>query len=515
MINLSLDRHLGIVTPATNRALATVLKDASPKEMELLSKDKDLKSVITSLLKESTQNADANKTLLTLVKNNPTLKDLGNVSSTIKDLLSSMKSNQEPLKIQTLLKNFVLDSKEIGSAVLKQKLQDSGVFLESKLKNVQNPQVELKNTLLSLEKSLEKSALPEAKLALQNIKDLLATPTLKNATNMAFLEAPKDEKTILQSIAKDVAEIVSKLKEAQKGSDVIKGKVEPNAVNSKLNEQQKGFDTINNKLQVPDTSISKESASLTLKINDAQRGSDLISSKVQMQDPTLSKDAASLTSKSNEPQKGLDVINAKAQIPDPALTKESVSLTSKLSLFANAEKLDSQENVKEILSKDLKAILLKTGEEAAKASHPNQNEITKQVDKLLLQIDYFQLLSHLSSSSILYVPFSWDALEEGNIDIKKDKNSAFYCDIDLKLKEYGELKLKLALYEENQISIHIYSDNREFKEIVKENISFLRSALIEAHITPKEIRISDATKKNLSPYGQEEREINMGFEVKV
>lgn len=461
MINLSLDKHLGIITPATNKALATVLKEASPKDMQLLSKDKDLKSVITSLLKESTQNADSNKTLLTLVKNNPTLKDLGNVSTTIKELLSSIKNDKEPLKIESVLKKFVLDTKEIGSAALKQKLQDSGVFLESKLKNVQNPQVELKNILSTLEKSIEKSQFPAAKQVVQQIRELLSTPTLKNATNMAFLEAPKDEKAILKSIAKEVSEIVSKLNEVQKSSTVIK-------------------------------------------------------SATQIMEIVSLKESTSITSKLNEAQKAPDVINSKAQAPDAALSKETLSLTSKLTLFANAQKLDSHENIKEILSKDLKAILLKTADEALKTAHPNQNEITKQVDKLLLQIDYFQLLSHLSSSSILYVPFSWDSLEEGNIDIKKDKNSAFYCDIDLKLKEYGELKLKLALYEQNQINVHIYSDNKEFKEIVKENISSLRSALIEAHITPKEIRIFDATKKNqTSAYEQEPRDIDLGFEIKV
>ncbi|ABB43418.1 hypothetical protein Suden_0137 [Sulfurimonas denitrificans DSM 1251] len=449
MINLSLDKHLGIMTPVTNKALAAVLREASPKEMEMLSKDKDLKSVITSLLKESSQNADSNKTLLTLVKNNPTLKDLGNVSSSIKDLLSLIKNDKEPLKIETVLKKFILDTKEeLSPPVLKQKLQNSGVFLESKLKNVQNPQVELKNTLLTLEKSIEKSNLPVAKLVVQNIRELLATPTLRDATNLALLESPKDEKSALKNIAKEVAEIVSKLNGAQKA-------------------------------------------------------------------PDIAKEISEVISKLNEAQKSPNVEKSKVHIAEPIYSKETLSLTSKLTLFSDAQKLLPHEDVRDILSKDLKAILLKTSDEAAKSSHPNQSEITKHVDKLLLQIDYFQLLSHLSSSSILYVPFSWDALQEGSIDIKKDKNSVFYCDIDLKLKEYGELKLKLALYEENQINVHIYSDNKDFKEIVKENISSLRSALIEAQIIPKEIRIFDATKKNPSPYGQEQREINMGFEIKA
>jgi flagellar hook-length control protein FliK len=210
----------------------------------------------------------------------------------------------------------------------------------------------------------------------------------------------------------------------------------------------------------------------------------------------------------------VEVIKSVIEKSDPLFSKETHSLTSKLAPFSNPQRLALQESVKEILSEDLKAVLLKAGDEISKSSHPNQAEILKHVDKLLLQIDYFQLLSHLSNSSSLYLPFSWEQLEEGNINIKKDKEDKFYCDIDLKLKEYGELKLKLALYDENQINIHIYSDSAEFKEIVKENIASLRSALIESQITPREIRIFDAVKKN-SPYESSENHINIGFEVKV
>ena len=159
---------------------------------------------------------------------------------------------------------------------------------------------------------------------------------------------------------------------------------------------------------------------------------------------------------------------------------------------------------------------MQAGEEIAKSSHVNQSEILKQIDKLSLQIDHYQLLSHLSNGTSLYLPFSWDMLEEGNIEMKKSDDDKFYCDIDLKLKEYGELNLKLTLYEENQLNLHIYSSNEEFKTKVKENIPSLRSALIDTHITPREIRIFEPkAKAPNSPYGAVDDDFQMGFEVKA
>ena len=72
----------------------------------------------------------------------------------------------------------------------------------------------------------------------------------------------------------------------------------------------------------------------------------------------------------------------------------------------------------------------------------------------------------------------------------------------------------MALYEENQINIHIYSQSSELREMVKENIASLRTALIESRITPREIRIFDVLKK-ASAYEKAENQIDMGFEVKV
>lgn len=543
MINLSTNKQLGIILANTNKALAVVLKEATPKEIETILKDKDLKSVINSLLKESAKSQDGDKALLNLVKNNPTLKDLGNVTTTVKELLNALKSEKNSLPIETALKKFLVDIKELNEPVLRQKLENSGVFLESRLKNVQNPQVELKNLLVSLEKSIEKSEIPSVKLVAQNIKEILTAPAIKEATNSTILEPLRDEKPTLQQnpkeakssladVAKRVEEIVSKLNEQLRASDVIttKGfekqlsKVEHLVSQKMLTPENFKPAQLQDALQQLN-SQAMQSPQLTQSTKPEVKGvfdalvKIVEALKVIQQENPMPKASLEVMAEKKLPEAVktvVDVLKGVIEKADPLFSKETVALIPKLSQFAAPQKLSADESVKEILSGDLKAVLLKTGEEIAKSPHPNQAEILKHVDKLLLQIDYFQLLSHLSNSSSLYLPFSWDSLEEGNINIKKDKNSVFYCDIDLKLKEYGELKLKLALYEENQINIHIYSDSAEFKEIVKEGIASLRSALIEAQITPREIRIFDTPKKSpLSSYETPQRDIDMGFEVKV
>ncbi|MCX6051324.1 MAG: flagellar hook-length control protein FliK [Campylobacterales bacterium] len=526
MINLSLNKQLDIIAPSTNRALGVVLQQATPAQLETISKDKDLKSIMNSLLKESTQSSQSDKTLLDLAKNNPTLKDLGNVSSTIKDLLQTLKSDKSPLPIETTLKNFLVDIKELDEPILKQKLENSGVFLESKLKDVKNPQVELKSLLSELDKSIAKSDIFTVKVLSEKIKELLNSPTLKEASNSSLLQASKDDPNALKQLAKGVESVLSKLQEHLSSADSTLTK----SVATQLSKLE---NFISPKLLTPEN-FKLASITDTLQILSAQlsqstnpHAKDLLESLTKVMDTLKEIEQNSTTPKTAldsliEKKVPQDIKNiteplkALIEKADPVFSKETVTLAHKLAPFSNPEKLASHENVKEILSGDLKSILLKASDEISKSSHPNQAELLKQIDKLSLQIDYYQLVSHLSNSSSLYLPFSWDSLEEGSINLKKDKEDKFYCDIDLKLKEYGELKLKLVLYDKNQINIQIYSNNSEFKEIIKENIGILRTALIESQITPREIRLFDALEKNVaSPYEKSYNHLDLGFEVKA
>ena len=506
MINLPLSKQFDILMPSTNRALAVILEKATSDELTTITKDKDLKSIMNSLLKESYQNSKSDKTLLNLLKNNPTLKSLGNISNTIKNLLNSLESNKNTLPIQNTLKNFLVDIKELSEPLLKQKFENSGVFLESKLKNLQNPKTELKEALTSLKQELNKSDFFTAKMINKKIETILNSQTLQKSTN----SEPKQ-------LAKAVESVVLKLQEHLKSADSITHK----DISTKLSKLEhlitpKLLTAQNFKLPQIQNILEQVSTQL-MQSNEPQ--TENISNNIKKTVTTLQMSSLESFIEKKVPKDIKNIVDSIKNIiekADPSFSKKVATLTEKISLFSDPKQLDITHKQKELLSHDIKSVLLKASEEITTSTHPNKVQILQDIDKLSLQIDYHQLLSHLSNSSSLYIPFSWEGLQEGSVNIKRDKDEKFYCDIDLKLKEYGELKLKLVLYDKNQLNIHIHSNNSDFKKIIKENVGVLRSALIESQITPREIRLFNIDKQNThSAYENIDDNIKMGFEVKA
>ena len=313
-IRSATNKSLNIVLKNTNRALKEVLKDASPKDLATLQQAKDLGSILESLLKNTASSKLQNQELLQMLKNNPTLKSLGNVTTTLKEfeqLLQKTDPQDKTLqKLHSIISEKLSGVDQLNGKALKKNLQNSGVFLESKLK-----------------------------------------------------------------------------------------------------------------------------------------------------DATISKD---------------------------------------------------------LLSNDLKAALNKSLESLQNSATANQSELLKHLDKLSLQIDYYQLLSHLSDKSVLYIPYSFDALEDGSISIKSAKNKKFFCDINLKLTEYGELDLRLGLFEKNQLNINIRCQSQELKSILQTNLPLLKKQLFQADLYPKDIRFLDKEEdENLQKYQSDMQSLELGFEVKA
>ena len=527
MINFSINKQLDIILTNTNKALAEVVKSATPKELATLSQDisqgKDLKSIVGALLKQTAQSSGSDKELLSLVKNNPTLKNLGSASDAIKDLLAAIKSDKTPLPIENKLKSFLIEVKDLNPPLLKEKIGNSGIFLESKLKSVQNPQVELKTVLESLTKTLDKSQIFNVTVLSEKLKDVLNSKIISEASNKALLQTPQDDKKSLEEVVKKLETILPKIREHVKNADILNtpklaatlAKLErllepktPNAADFKAAD-----------LKTPSVqeTLSQVTSQLSQSANpQAKSALDALSKIFTLlkTDPTVEV----LTDKKIPQEIKTQIESLKGAIAkaDPVFSKEVASSVQKLASLSSPTRLASNANVKEIATNDLKAILSQASSEIAKSEHPNKMELLKHVDKLALQIDYNQLVSHLSNSTSLYAPFAWDEMKEGRINIQKDKEDKFYVDINLKLHEYGELNLKLALYDKNQLNVQIYSDNQELKELIKENVSTLRSALIDNEITPREIRVFDIKKPmRTSPYESAQPNINMGFEVKA
>lgn len=421
MIQSATLKQLSIILPNTNKALSQVLDDLGTKETATLTQSKDLKSIINTLFKESSQNTTQDKALLELVKNNPTLKNLGNVSQDIKELLKLIKTppqEQKQTQLEKTLESVLSNVKDIQQSDVKTKIQNSGVFLESTLKNTKLPLENLKTTLTQLSKSLDTTQLPQLKELNTQIKSILSSDFFKNA----------------------------------------------NTQDSKL------LTNLTQEIKKPMESI----------------------------------------------QKTLDSSFDKALSPkDTVFTKEFKSVFDKVQLLNKPQELQNATQTKEQLSQDLKAILLKSHEEISNSNHPQKQEILKAIDKLTLQIDYHQLVSHLSNASSLYIPYAWDQLEDGNITLKSAKNKKFFCDIELQLKDYGELKLRLGMFEQNQLSINIDTKNEEFRALLKKNIASLKEQLFSVGIHPQNINFIEDKNTPTDAYNEYGKNLEMGFEVKA
>jgi hypothetical protein len=422
-IKSSGNKTLNIILANTNKALREVLKDIAPKDLALLNQTKDLGSLLESLLKNNPQDFAQNKTLLTLLKNNPTLKSLGKVTSSLKELSQLLQKapSKEPLpptlqKLQTLITKNMDDKSPITQKVLQNRIENSGIFLESRLKNFTAPKVDLQQLLQELGTQLQNSKIPTVKTLVAEMKALLASE---------LFQTPQQDKTTLTQLSSKLTAVLEKL------------------------------------------------------------------DKIMLSN------------------------FEKTQYPDDMLfTKETKELHSKLQHFVEPKKLIQATKIQELFSNDFKALLHKSLEELHSSSHPQKTELVKQLDKLSLQIDYYQLLSHLSNASALYIPYSFDAIEDGNITLKSAKENRFFCDIELQLKEYGLLKLRLGMFEKNQLNINIECESDLLETKMKNNISQLKENLFQAGIYPKDIRFIKQTQQRETPYTNAQ-ELDLGFEVKA
>ncbi|QKF73492.1 flagellar hook-length control protein FliK [Aliarcobacter faecis] len=158
--------------------------------------------------------------------------------------------------------------------------------------------------------------------------------------------------------------------------------------------------------------------------------------------------------------------------------------------------LESENEIKTTSKDDMKTVLLQLKEELATKTDIKSQDILKQVDKILTQIDFYQLNSLVSNSNFVYVPFFWEMLEDGSINIKKAEEDKFYCQINLTLKDFGKVDLLLGLYDKNKMDLTIYAQRDHFKVAIRDNIQDLKIALNSVNIIPVNIKLLDM-KENL------------------
>lgn len=524
---------LNILLANNNRVLNDALKEADNKTLNnLLKQDSSNSSSSTntaasSILKEVLNSikdgTKSNSSLENILKNSTAFKDLGNLSSNLSSLLESIKDDESLQKFKPLLENFLKNIKDVTADNLKEQIKNSGIFLENKLSS--NPNAKLENLLQNISNLLKTIDTPEAKNSSQIIDNIL-----KNI--------PKDGSLKGSELVSNLKTLVNSLQNLSSSLNSNQTQTLNNLANELKNFIQNGSMIESKTENLVQKTLTQTQTSETENINSANNIKSLINNQVK---ELLNQIKQDLTQNQNIIQNKniLTLIDKLIALPDIFSKSEAILNSvqnSNISNFSNnfatnlnplltalkeslqainPKNIEIQNQINSLIKKveniiqeytnnqldnpkdnqkldnDFKSILLKMQDEVAQKTDIKSQDSLKTINNLLTQIDMQQLTSLVSNSNFVYIPFFWEMLEDGTVEIKEKEEDKFFCQIKLTLKDFGKIDLMLSMYDENKLDMTIYAQREHFKVTLRDNLQKLKLALNEANIIPMHIKLLD------------------------
>ena len=523
---------LNILLANNNRVLNDALKEADNKTLNnLLKQDSSNSSSSTntaasSILKEVLNSikdgTKSNSTLENILKNSTAFKDLGNLSSNLSSLLESIKDDESLQKFKPLLESFLKNIKDVTADNLKEQIKNSGIFLENKLSS--NPNAKLENLLQNISNLLKTIDTPEAKNSSQIIDNILKN--IPKDGSLKSSELVNNLKTLVSSLqnlssslnsnqTQTLNNLANELKNFIQNGSMIESKTE-NLVPKTQTQTPQTEDVNIENTQIKNLINNQVKELLTQIKQDLTQNQNIIQNKnilplidklISLPD-LFSKSEAILNSVQNSNISNFS--NNFATNLNPLLTalKESLqainpknieiqnqinSLIKKVENIIQEYTNNNLDNPKDNqkLDNDFKSILLKMQDEVAQKTDIKSQDSLKTINNLLTQIDMQQLTSLVSNSNFVYIPFFWEMLEDGTVEIKEKEEDKFFCQIKLTLKDFGKIDLMLSMYDENKLDMTIYAQREHFKVTLRDNLQKLKLALNEANIIPMNVKLLD------------------------
>ena len=482
---VSSDTLLNILLPNNNKVLKEVLKEADFKSLEQMVKNSStsINDVLTELFDDIKNGTKSNTTIENILKNSTIFKDLGSVSNNISTLLENISQDESLSKFKPLIENFLKNIKDMDDNSLKEQIKNSGIFLESKLSSNENSK--LQNLVTQIQNSIKEINTPQVKQLNETINQFLQNGS-KDLNNLkSILSNLKDlNNSLIPTTIKNLTTITSQLENILNEIITIES-VEENSNNLTLQSTKEN-------LNLQTKNILNQLNSEIIKNPVLEKNITPILEKLLKIDNLFVKNDTLQNFLQNNSLSPL-LISLKENIQN--LNSSNIDFKNLNHLINKLENLiqeqTSNAKTESKISHDMKSILLQMQDEISSKNDIKNSEISKQVDKLLTQIDFYQLNSLVTNSNYVYVPFFWDMLEDGSISMKKKDEEKFYCQINLTLKEFGKVDLMLSLYDKNKLDLTIYAQKEEFKTEIRENMQKLKIALNNANLIPINIKLLD------------------------
>lgn len=529
--------------------------DSKTLEQMVKNNSGSVNDVLKNLFENLKNGTKSNASIENMLKNTNALKDLGNVSTNLSSLLESVSKDESLQKFKPILESFLKNIKDMDANTLKEQLKNSGVFLESKLATTPNAKLEniltqIQNLVKEINTPQAKQVGELLTKLLQTPQNQANSTNADFTNNLKSLTTALQNlnSSLTPSQTQNLSTLTNQLKTLVNTGTLVESKIE-NSVPLDRSVQSSTQGNIQPNTQAPIQNLKETLSSLqNLQSKDIltaqvkENPNTLLqniqikdSINVQTKDLLLQIKADILQNPTLQNRNILPMIDNLLKMPDlfaKAENLQNLTSTNNLSTFSNnfmsnlspllttlKENLESlnpsnsnlQNHLTKLVDKvehliqdlvnnpkgevkvaeDMKTVLLKMQDELASKGDMKSQDLAKQVDKLLTQIDYHQLASLTSNANNVYLPFLWDMLEDGNISMKKTEEEKFYCQINLTLKDFGKVDLMLALYDKNKLDLTIYAQREHFKIALRDNMQQLKVALNSVDLIPVNIKLLD------------------------
>ncbi len=456
---------------------------------------------------KATQQVNQQVSTQTIKSDSPLLNDIKNILTKVQAQLQAQVSNQAKAQVPTQSKVEVTPPQNSSQAIT-QNVSKENINIPETLKQI--------DKLLTQIKNLETS----------NVKEQITKPNINNEAKSNITNESKPTQQVNQQVTTQTIKSDSPLLNDIKN---ILTKVQAQ-LQAQVSNQDKAEGTVHTSSKQLDSSQVKEQQIKST----VQSTSQLLQMKMQIKEEAKSQ--AQILNKENINVKDTlkqidkiltDIKKIDLQNPKDAAVKLSTNLDAKTATQTNtfAIKTDSPifNDIKTVLSK-VQAQLQNQIQNQAKDIDEIKHHITKDidhketlkhVDKLLTQIDYHQLYSIANSSNNVYIPFLWDLLEDGSIDIKKVDEKKFYCLIDLTLKDLGKINLHLYLYEDDKLDISVFVEKDDTKQLIRQKATMLRQELNGTGISVIGLNIHTLKEDTKQNFYKQDDNFDFGVNIKV
>ncbi|RBQ29419.1 flagellar hook-length control protein FliK [Aliarcobacter vitoriensis] len=495
--NSNLFKDLGSVSTNISNLLDSVKDDENLQKFKPLLENfaKNLKDIDANSLKEQLKNSGIfleNK----LTQNSNLSTKIENILQNISNLLKNIDTPQAK-EINNLINNIIKNVSNptfVSSGDLQTSLKNLTTALQNLNNALNNPQTQsLSNLVNELKTVLNQGTIVESKIEntpTQNQTPQLQTKTVENpivnlANNQVQNSTSSQATNQLQnpSILETKNSINLQVKEllVQIKNDIIQN---PTSVQNK-----NILPIIDNLLKINDFFSKPEVA-----IQNNQQPSQNISNLTNnLQNINLSTFSNNFTTNLSPLLNALKD-SLQSQNPQNSQIQEHINtLIKKVEIVIQEQINNPTQNLKTNikLEDDFKSVLLQMQDELSTKTDVKSQDALRTINNLITQVDYHQLTSIVSNSNYVYIPFFWEMLEDGTIEMKQKDEEKFFCQIKLTLKDFGKVDLMLSLYDENKLDMTIYAQREHFKIALRDNMQQLKIALNNVELIPINIKLLD------------------------